>query len=88
MLDKIKRMIAEGDNVVQLPGTKRLQKDDRVTHPDHPGVHLVYSTPPSPDSAALIYPEGHKFENDIAKDTTGMSGIKRVPARELTLLDK
>lgn len=87
MLDKIKRIIAEGD-VVQLPGTKRIQKGDRVTHPNHKGVHIVYSTPPSPDSAALIYPEGHKFEDDVAKDPTGMRGLQRVPARELTLLDK
>lgn len=85
MLDKIKRIIAEGD-VVQLPGTKRIQKGDRVTHKGV--VHVVYSTPPSPDSAALIYPEGHKFEDDVTKDSTGMGGIKRVPARELTLLDK
>lgn len=74
--------------VTQLPGTTRLKKHDKVTHPDLPGVHVIYSTPPTPEGAmALVYPLGHKFETDVTKDPTGMRGIKRVAVRHLKKVD-
>ena len=77
--------------VTQFPGTHTFKKGDRVTHPDHPGVHVVYSTPQSGagdgKAIALIHPEGHKFETDVTKDPTGMRGIKRVNSRELKKVD-
>lgn len=72
------------ESVTQMPGTTRIKKGDKVTHPDLPGVHVVYSTPPTPEGAmALIHPEHHKFETDAMKDPTGMRGIKRVHVRDL-----
>jgi hypothetical protein len=72
------------ESVTQMPGTTRLKKGDKVTHPDLPGVHVVYSTPATPEGAiALVHPENHKFETDVAKDPTGMRGIKRVHVRDL-----
>lgn len=77
--------------VSQFPGTTRYKRGDRVTHPDHPGVHVVYSTPPSGvgdgKAIALIHPEGHKFETDVIKDPTGMRGLKRVNLRDLKKAD-
>lgn len=53
------------ENVVQMPGTHRWQVGDRVLHPDHHGVHVIYSIPSisrgdRPKQVAVIHPEHNK----------------------------
>jgi hypothetical protein len=70
------------ESVIQFPGTYRFRKGDRVTHPSLKGVHVIYSQPDG-KNAAIVHPEGHKPETDVAKDPTGFAGYKRVDLKGL-----
>ena len=58
MLDRLKRILFEGTNIKQLPGTKHLDVGDRVTHPDHEGEMKIFSLPmKTPNTKiAFVYP--------------------------------
>lgn len=80
-----------GENVRQMPGTVSLRRGDRVIHPDLPGVHVVYSTAPTPEGNMVhVHPEHPDFDPDAMRNPTGINDrsgkriLHRVRASNLT----
>ena len=81
MLDKIKRIIAEGD-VVKFTGKFHYKRGDVVTHPDLEGPHVFHRIVKDGEGKdiAHVYPVGMdiKKRGDVTEDPTGFKGWKRV----------
>lgn len=76
------------NSLIQMPGTQRLQKGDKVTHKNHPGVHVVYNSPIG--DTVHIHPENPDFDPDVIRNPAGINDrngkriLHRVRASELT----
>ena len=82
MLDKIKNIIFEQNNVTQLPGTKRFQKGQMVTHN---GQDYIVHEINTFRNKLILRPPGALPEKDVIKDPTGYANFKSVPPHEVKM---